>query len=410
MTNRILTLGVLGAGVLLTSAAVSLAQAPRGQATTPPAAGTAAPRGAAPSAAVPARPYVPPKTPWGEPDIQGFWPLDHLITTPFERPVNLGDRRFKTEEEYTAAQTAAANRVNQQANAQVPTSDAGPASRLTSLLSEPANGRFPALTPKGTEALNKLFGSYKPRRVADGREIYDSMNDFDTWDRCITRGLPVSMLTRNYNVGLRVMQSPGYVIIIKEMAHEARVIPTDGRPFLDPTIKQYLGESRGRWEGNTLVIETRNFNGKPAMTNRGIPGSPQQGLNPQSENMRIVERITRTGPNSADYKMTVSDPDYYVSDFAVEFPWELHPDYGFYEFACHEGNTAVRNYIETSRFELARPAPPPAPAGAGGRGGRGGGGGGGAAPGGGGAGGGGGRGGAGGGGRGGAPPATPGNQ
>jgi hypothetical protein len=258
------------------------------------------------------------------------------------------------------------------------------------LLSEPANGRFPALTPKGQEALAKLHGSYKPRRVADGREIYDNMDDFDTWDRCITRGLPVSMLTRNYNVGLRVMQSPGYVIIIKEMAHEARIIPTDNRPPLDPTIKQYLGESRGRWDGNTLIIETLNFNGKPAMTNRGIPGSPQQGLNPQSENMRIVERITRTGPTTIDYKLTVHDPDYYVSPFSVEFPWELHPDYGFYEFACHEGNTAVRNYIETSRFELSKPAPPPAPGG-GGRGGRGG------AGGAGGAGGGGGRGGAGGG-------------
>jgi hypothetical protein len=218
------------------------------------------------------------------------------------------------------------------------------------------------------------------------------------------------MLTRNYNVGLRVMQSPGYVIIIKEMAHEARIIPTDGRPPLDPTIKQYLGESRGRWEGNTLVIETRNFNGKPAMTNRGIPGSPAQGLNPQSENMRIVERITRTGPETIDYKMTVEDPDYYVSPFSVEFPWELHPDYGFYEFACHEGNTAVRNYIETSRFELSKPAPP-APAG-GGRGGRGGGGAGAGAPAGGGGAGapaGGGRGGAGGGGgRGGATPPAPG--
>jgi hypothetical protein len=134
------------------------------------------------------------------------------------------------------------------------------------------------------------------------------------------------------------------------------------------------------------------------MTNRGIPGSPTQGLNPQWK--IYVERITRTGPETANYKMTIEDPDYYVSPWAVEFPWELHPDYGFYEFACHEGNTAVRNYIETSRFELARPAPP-APAG--GRGGRGGGAGAGA-PGGGGAPAGGGR-----GGRGATPPA-PGNQ
>jgi len=312
--------------------------------------------------------YVPPKTPWGEPDLQGMWPLDHLISTPLERPQNFGTRRFLTDEEFAAAEQRAKTRIAQQASATVPTSDGGPASKLTSLISDPPDGRFPALTPKGQEMLAQLNGSYKPRTV-DGRPIFDNMNDFDTWDRCITRGMPVSMLTRNYNVGIRVMQSPGYVIILLEMAHEARIIPTDNRPNLDPTIRQYLGESRGRWEGNTLVIETLNFNGKPAMTNRGIPGSPAQGLNPESESMRIVERLTRTSPTTIDYKMTIEDPVVLTRPWTVEFPWELHPDYGFYEYACHEGNTAVRNYIETSRYERANPAPP-APAGAG-RGGRG---------------------------------------
>ena len=360
MKKRIMTFAVIGVGAMICSMPrITVAQQ---------RAGTAQAPAAAAPAARPAAPYVPPKTPWGDPDLQGMWPLDHLITTNLERATTFGDRRFKTDAEYATAQAAAANRVSTQASATVPTSDAGPASKLTSLISEPANGRFPALTPKGEEALARLHGSYKPRRV-DGREIYDGIGDFDTWDRCITRGLPVSMLTRNYNVGLRVMQSPGYVIILMEMAHEARIIPTDSRPNLDSAIRQYLGESRGRWEGNTLVIETLNFNGKPAMTNRGIPGSPAQGLNPQSENMRIVERLTRTGPETINYKMTIEDPEFYVSPWAVEFPWELHPDYGFYEFACHEGNTAVRNYIETSRFERANPAPP-APAG--GRGGRGG--------------------------------------
>ena len=388
----------LGIGLMIALAPeAALAQA-RGQ--QPATAG----RGAAPRATTP---YVPPKTPWGEPDLQGMWPLDHLITTPLVRRGQYGDRRFLTDEEFATAQQAAANRIKQQASATVPTSDGGPASRLTSLISDPPDGQFPALTPKGQEMLAQLHGSYKPRTVevtaTDGSkrtiDIFDNINDFDTWDRCITRGLPVSMLTRNYNVGIRVMQSPGYVIILLEMAHEARIIPTDGRPNLDPTIKQYLGESRGRWEGNTLVIETLNFNGKPAMTNRGIPGSPTQGLNPQSDQMRIVERLTRTGPETIDYKMTIEDPVVLTRPWSVEFPWELHPDYGFYEFACHEGNTAVRNYIETSRFERANPI---APAGARG-GGRGGGGGAGAGGAGGGA-----RGGQGGGARGGVPPA-PGN-
>jgi uncharacterized membrane protein YgcG len=354
----------LGVSLMIASApqaALSQAQPQRGQ------------RG---QAQPPAQPYVPPKTPWGEPDLQGMWPLDHLITTPLVRPQNYGDRRFLTDAEYATAQQSAARRVQQQKDATVPTSDAGPASKLTSLISDPPNGQFPALTPKGEEMLAKLHGSYKPRNVevtaTDGSKrsipIFDSMNDFDTWDRCITRGLPVSMLTRNYNVGIRVMQSPGYVIILLEMAHEARIIPTDGRPNLDPTIRQYLGESRGHWEANTLVIETLNFNGKPAMTNRGIPGSPTQGLNPESESLRIVERLTRTGPETIDYKMTVEDPVVLTRPWSVEFPWELHPDYGFYEYACHEGNTAVRNYVETSRFERANPIPP-APAGRGGAGG-----------------------------------------
>ena len=370
----------LGIGLMIASApqaGLSQAQAQRGQ---QPQRGQAQPAAqpAAPAAPRATTPYVPPKTPWGEPDLQGMWPLDHLISTNLERSPNYGERRFLTDAEFAQAQQRAATRIQQQKDATVPTSDGGPASKLTSLISDPPDGRFPALTPKGTEMLNKLYGSYKPRNVevtaTDGSKrsipIFDNLNDFDTWDRCITRGLPVSMLTRNYNVGIRVMQSPGYVIILLEMAHEARIIPTDGRPNLDPTIKQYLGESRGRWEGNTLVIETLNFNGKPAMTNRGIPGSPAEGLNPESESLRIVERLTRTSPTTIDYKMTIDDPVVLTRPWSVEFPWELHPDYGFYEYACHEGNTAVRNYIETSRFERANPIAPAA----GGRGGAGGGG------------------------------------
>jgi hypothetical protein len=244
---------------------------------------------------------------------------------------------------------------------------------------------------------DNFHGSYKPRQF-NGRPIFDNLSDFDTWDRCITRGLPVSMLTRNYNVGIRVMQSPGYVIILLEMAHEARIIPTDNRPFLDPTIKQYLGESRGRWEGNTLVVETRNFNGKPAQTNLGVPGAPS--LTVASDQLNIVERFTRTGPETVEYKMTISDPVVLTRPWTVEFPWQLDPKYDMFEFACHEGNTAVRNYIETSRYERANPAQFAAPAG--GRGG-GAGGGAGAGAGGGGRGGAGGGAGAGGGGRGGAP-------
>jgi hypothetical protein len=293
-----------------------------------------------------------PMTPWGEPDLQGMWPLTHLISTPFQRPERFGDRRFLTDEEYAAAQKSAEARNTRFESGPIPQADSGAASRLTSLMSDPPNGRFPALTAKGKELYDKMRGSYKP-----GQTVFDSPEDFDTWDRCITRGLPVSMLTRNYNVGIRVMQSPGYVVILLEMAHEARIIPTDGRPPLDASIKQYLGESRGRWEGNTLVVETTHFNGKPAMTNAGVPGSPP--LTPATENMRFIERFTRTADDTIEYKMTVVDPEVLsTGSWSAEFPWKLDNKYEMFEYACHEGNTAIRNYIETSRFERANKAAP----------------------------------------------------
>ena len=292
-----------------------------------------------------------PMTPWGEPDLQGIWPLNHLISTPFQRPERFGERRFLTDEEFAAAQKSAEARNIRFESGAIPQADSGQATRLTSLMSDPPNGRFPALTAKGKELYDKMRGSYKP-----GQTVFDSPEDFDSWDRCITRGLPVSMLPRNYNNGIRIMQSPGYVVIVLEMAHEARIIPTNGRPALDPSIKQWLGESRGRWEGNTLVVETTNFNGKPAMTNAGVPGSPP--LNPSTETMRFSERFTRTSDDTIEYKMTVVDPGVLsTGSWSAEFPWKLDNKYEMFEYACHEGNTAIRGYIETSRFERANKAP-----------------------------------------------------
>jgi hypothetical protein len=289
-------------------------------------------------------PYKAPVTPWGEPDLRGTWPLNHLISTPLQRPERFGDRRFLTDEEFAAAQKSADARNARFLSGAIPQADATGVTRLTSLLIDPPDGRFPALTPKGQALYAAMRGSYKP-----GQTVFDRPEDFDTWDRCITRGLPVSMLPRNYNNGIRVMQFPGYVVILLEMAHEARIIPTDGRPPLPGAIRQYLGESRGRWEGSTLVVETTNFNGLPAMTNLGVPGSPP--LNPSTPNLRIVERFTRTADDTIEFQMTVEDPVVLTRPWTVAFPWERDDDYQMFEFACHEGNTAIRNYIETSRFE-----------------------------------------------------------
>jgi hypothetical protein len=295
-----------------------------------------------------ARPWTPPKTPWGEPDLRGMWPLNHLINTPFQRPERFGNRQTMTDEEFAAAQKSAEARNTRFSSGAIPQADTGEATRLTSLLSDPPNGRFPELTPKGKALYAQMRGSYKP-----GQTVFDTPDDFDTWDRCITRGLPVSMLPRNYNNGVRITQFPGYVVILLEMAHEARIIPTDGRPPIESAIRQYLGESRGHWEGNTLVVETTNFNGKPAMTNAGVPGSPP--LTPASPNLRITERFTRTAQDRIDFQITVEDPEILsTGKWTASFPLKLDNSYQMFEYACHEGNTAIRNYIETSRFERAK--------------------------------------------------------
>ena len=295
--------------------------------------------------------FTPPKTPWGEPDLRGIWPLNHLIATPLQRPEKYGDRRMMTEDEFAAAKKAADARNKRFESGPIPQADSGTqVLQITSMISEPANGRFPELTPHGKELYAAMHGSYKP-----GQTVFDSPQDFDSWDRCITRGMPVSMLPRNYNNGIRIMQTPGYVLILLEMAHEVRIIPTTARPALDPAVKSWLGESRGHWEGNTLVVETTNFNGKDDMTNAGVPGSPP--LNPTSEQMHITEHFTRTAADTIDYQMRIEDPDVITEPWAVAFPLKLDNKYQMFEYACHEGNNAIRGYIETSRYERAHPKP-----------------------------------------------------
>src|SRR5690606_14240355 len=161
-----------------------------------------------------------------------------------------------------------------------------------------------------------------------------------------------------YNNGIRIFQSPGYVVLLLEMAHEARIIPTGGLEPLEPEIRQWLGEPCGRWEGNTLVVETANFGHglKSGLTSAGVPGSPGP-LQPGTDNLKITDRFTRTGPDTMEFEMTVEDPTVLsTGSFTVRYPMFLENDYEMYEYACHEGNTTVRYYIETSRFERAAQA------------------------------------------------------
>jgi hypothetical protein len=305
-----------------------------------------------------------PRTEWGDPDLQGMWPIINLISTPFQRPVDdngnaiYGDRELLTDEEYEAAQRRLAAR-DERYREEIESNKMGmghwaeashrnEAARLTSLLVEPRDGRFPELTPRGKELAAKMSSSWTGTK-------FDKPTDFDSWDRCITRGLPPSMFPFNYNNGIQILQSPGYVIVRLEMIHEARVIPVDGRDPLDAAIKQWMGESRGRWEGNTLVVETTNFNGLTGMTNVGIPGSPR-GDTPTTTNMKIIERFTRTDDDTIEYEMYVDDPEVLTQPWKARYPMQRDDSYRFYEYACHEDNTAVRNYIVTSRYERAQKA------------------------------------------------------
>lgn len=306
--------------------------------------------------------YVVPRTPWGDPDLRGSWPIINLISTPFQRPEQYGTRELLTDEEYAETQGRLDAR-NERYETEISSNKMGmghwaesslntDAARLTSLLVYPENGRFPELTERGKDRSALMASSWSTEQ-SDG--IFDSVADFDTWDRCITRGLPPSMFPFNYNNGIEIHQAPGYVIVRLEMIHEARVIPVDGRPQLGSKIKNWMGESRGRWEGDVLVVETSNFNGIGGMTNVGTPGSPR-GDTPTTVNMKITERFERVSDDVINYSMTVEDPEVLTSHWVARYPMVRDPEYQFFEYACHEDNTAVRNFIETSRYERAQSA------------------------------------------------------
>jgi hypothetical protein len=290
-----------------------------------------------------------PRTPWGDPDLTGMWPIDKLNGTPLQRPESFGERATLTDEEFAERVKRLAG-LNARYDDEIKNhkmgighwAEMGQPNRLASLIVEPANGRLPALTAEGERESATMTSSWS-------NIPFDSVADFNPLDRCITRGLPASMFPFMYNSGIEIMQAPGYVVIRLELIHETRIVPLDGRPQLDPAIRQWLGESRGRFEGDTLVIETTNFNGESPMTIVGPGGKPI----PTSESLRLVERLTRVAADRIDYELTVEDPVVLTRPWKAAFPLELDPKYRFFEYACHEDNSAVRNFIETSRYERA---------------------------------------------------------
>jgi len=298
-------------------------------------------------------------TEWGEPDFRGGWPIDHLNgRTPLERDPKYGNRVFLTQQEFAerdeAVQQLAKRYENEDEKGTMGIghwAEVASANRRTSWIVAPANGRLPAYTEEGKKLSAAMHSSWRRGQT------FDWVTDFDSWDRCITRGLPASMFPVMYNNGIRIFQSPGIVAIQLEMVHETRIIPTDGRKPIPSNILNWMGESRGHWEnGNTLVVETTNLRPGPSATNIGTTGSPPENDTPVSEKAKITERFTMTGPDSIVYEVTMDDPVVFTAPWTARLDWKRDDGFEMYEYACHEGNVQIRNFVTASRAERAQEA------------------------------------------------------
>jgi hypothetical protein len=300
------------------------------------------------SAAPTAKPYTAPKTPWGEPDLQGTF--SNRTITPFERSPNVKGREFFTPEEVAAMEKAASQSGGDEGRTRGTRGDVDRAyndfwwdrgtkvtTLRTSMVVDPPDGRVP---PQTEEARKRAADEPKrpaSRSAGAGGRGTDSWLDRSTFERCITRGLPAAMSPTAYNNNYRITQAPGYVAIEIEMLGGTRVIPTDGRPHVSSSIRQWMGHSTGRWEGDTLVIETTNFTDK--VLYRGA-----------AENLHLVERIRRLGPNELEYRFTVSDPTTWTRPWTAVIPY-VNTGEGIFEYACHEGNYGMEGILSGAREE-----------------------------------------------------------
>ena len=282
-----------------------------------------------------------PRTPWGHADLQGMYTTDALgQNVPLQRDPKLGTKVWLTQEE--ADKRRAERRIAIAFGAPGDTGNYGTEwrdterakpSRQSSLLIDPPDGRLPPLTAEGQK---RLAARPDPKLRPNGPEDFD-----DPWDRCITRGMPGVMMPNGYANGLQIVQGQGSVTLFYEMIHEVRFVPLDGRPHVHKNIRQWWGDARGRWEGDTLVVETTNFNAK-------------NSFNGSSENMRLVERFLRTGPNTIDYRFTVEDPTIWTKPFTALIPLQAdrgQHSYELWEYACHEGNYSMANMLSAARAD-----------------------------------------------------------
>jgi hypothetical protein len=290
------------------------------------------------------RPYTQPKTPDGQPDLQGFWTNSTYV--PLERPKGV-EKEFYTPSEAAVAVKLAAQRENEQTTpgttedvhydftqfgldrSQAPLAD----NLRTSLIVDPPDGKVPPVTDEGRK---RAAARAEAEKRLGGR--WDSAESNQLDDRClIMAGAGPPMMNAAYNANYQIVQGAGYVMILTEMIHDVRIVPLDGRPQPDEKIRQWMGISRGRWEGNTLVVETTNFNGK----------NPLRG---STENLRVTERFTRVAEDAIQYRFTMEDKTMWARPWSAEVP--LKKTVGpIFEHACHEGNYGLYNTLVGARLE-----------------------------------------------------------
>ncbi len=292
--------------------------------------------------------WTTPRTPWGEPDLQGTY--SNRTITPFERPATVGGREFFTAEEAAALEKRAQEQSGDEGRSKGTRGDVERAyndfwwdrgtkvtSLRTSLVVDPPDGKVPALTAEAQKR-----AADEPKRPAfrgagaSGRGA-DTWLDRSTFERCITRGMPGAMSPTAYNNNYRITQGPGFVAIQIEMLGGARVIPTDGRPHVGKSIRQWMGDSVARWDGDTLVVETAQFTDK--VLYRGA-----------AENLHLVERFTRVGPGEIDYRVTITDPTTFTKPWTLAIPY-VHTGEDLFEYACHEGNYGMEGILSGAREE-----------------------------------------------------------
>ena len=286
------------------------------------------------------------RTPDGQPDIQGIW--TNFDPTPFEAPNDIDLERLAPLAEWfpgtNRPQRAPARPASAEARARGPQGpwgdgpgDALRNERRQSMVVDPPNGRVPLRSEAITKRNSNLIN------------LTDGWLTHTPWERCITRGVPGGMFPGGYGAGYQILQAPGYVVLFYEMIHEARIIPLDDRPPLSENIRLWNGNPRGRWEGDTLIVETANYNDQGTIgtniASRGLRGIQQ------SEQLTIVERFTRVDADTIEYEVTIEDSGPFTAPWKVAMPLNRDNTYQLFEYACHEGNYGLENSLRAGRAE-----------------------------------------------------------